>query len=110
MLINKAKLMNQILDGILNQIVDNYVDYVDEFGGITIDESNVFDHQFEKAFEDTEIPSWQKKLLYDEFWEHDDTDKAFGAAKDLLKDLIDDNKEWAKGPMSYYGLSNKDFL
>jgi hypothetical protein len=108
MLINKAKLLNKIVDGVFNQIVDNYGDYVDEFG-ITIDEENVFDHQFEKAIEGMELPKWQQTQLSQEFWESDELDKAFGAAKEAVMEILEDKKEWDKGPMHYYGLRESDF-
>jgi hypothetical protein len=34
----------------------------------------------------------------------------FDGAREVLKEVIADMKEWQKGEMSYYGLSQKDFI
>jgi hypothetical protein len=108
--INVETFKKQVYDRIMNRIVDNPEDYVDMDGSINIDEESVFETCFDKEADLMELPTWMREKLFEDMVGSFEYVFFFDGAREVLKEVIADMKEWQKGEMSYYGLSQKDFI
>lgn len=110
MTFNKDSFKQKVYDRIINRLVDNVEDYVDFDGGITIDEESVFATAFDTVADNEGVGTDLRVLLFEQMVDSPDFSETFDQAREMMKDILADAKEWAKGPMKYYGLKESDFI
>lgn len=108
--IDKAALTKRVAEKIIERVLDNWDDHIDEDGSVYIDEETEFEMACHTVLEDSILHSVQRANLVDEIWQSPEIGEALETARQQVKEIADDAKEWAKGPMKYYGLSQSDFI
>lgn len=89
-------------------VENNPLDYLDDEGIVSLDKETLIDQAIETEFE-AEFDTFVPTIIYDTVHEKFDNN-IWDGLEDMVREVYQDEVEFRRDPLGYYGMSQKDFL
>lgn len=107
-LINIGEFTKKVQERVQEVVENDPLEYTHEDGSIALDKDNLIDQAIETEFEakyDGPIPTAVYETVHEQF-----DNSIWDGLEDLINEVYSDNVEFARNPLGYVGMSERDFL